>query len=269
MAPSLHTGPLARIAVVMFAAAASACVQTANLQLDRSNLSRATLDGVPIAVLVDTGCEFVIIDNELADKLELRRIGTAVSITDGVGETRPATRAVHFGRLQVGTITASGTAPTLALPEQCGQAVIGMDPILRACCTLFDSERGVLHMTCGDLGDDLVARAGMSVQDRLPIGGTPTRPMVRVRLLGRAEAELLLDTGATSTSLPASLVAELALPLATEACRRESALRAAELKRSLEDQLGPNGKVDVQVVLDGKPTTVGVHGRPIARTGIC
>ncbi|MBL8751445.1 MAG: retroviral-like aspartic protease family protein [Planctomycetes bacterium] len=264
METSWPTSRSRRLASAMLGLLGAACVQTSTLPLDDRSCSTVELAGCAVRMLVDTGCEAMIFDPRGVQRLGLATAPrTAPDVTDATGITMPAMGVVTFEGLRFGTLTMSGDAAVLAVPAAWGEGVLGMSA-LQACCCIFDFRGGVLHVTAGDLGDELAALYRKKVVARLPLVGARSLPVLTVRVDDRVDVPVLVDTGAETTSLPASVVASLGLPSAADPMAAQRRAEAAELQRSLAEQIGPGGKVEVTVSTSPTRTSVGAHGQPVA-----
>jgi hypothetical protein len=133
---------------------------------------------------------------------------------------------------------------------------LGMD-VMQHFVSWFDAPNGQVRVMTPDVAEHFLAGSGCTVAQRVRLTGNANRPMVRVRLQDAGEIELLLDTGADRTSLPAGIAGQLSLPSGTQL---EAGRREAE-ERELRAQLQRQGLVDVEVTVrqdDG--SSVGLHG---------
>jgi len=133
---------------------------------------------------------------------------------------------------------------------------LGMD-VMQHFVFWFDAPNKQLRVMTADVVESHIAERGYAVGQRIRLGGDASRPMARVRLEGADEIELLLDTGADSTSLPAGLAEQLSLPSGAQLERKR---REAE-ERAMREQLEGQGLANVKVTVgqdDG--SRVGVHG---------
>jgi hypothetical protein len=207
--------------------------------------------------------------NRLGLKVRPEPRGT---VTDATGVERPIDGMVQLPSLRIGGTTwAAFEAGCHSLDSLAGEGLIGME-VLGSAVWWFDAQTKVVHMMRPEDVHEALAARGHRVIAKLPLGENRSRPFVHVRLENRADVELLLDTGADRTSLPADVAARLALPSGQELARQrtaeEDARMQAELQAEIERQLGGQGvKVRVHTEpSDGSSTAIGVNGVAEQRT---
>ena len=213
-----------------------------------------TMNGIPVRMCVDTGSPTALLPIATARRCGLELFATQMEVTDGTGATLPAAGEVDYA-LQLGSTTFHSRAICLHAPASLGDGLIGFD-LVRACAWLFDAPRGVVHMAPAGDAEQVLRDCGYRVSDVLTLGHDEWRPTITVRLDGRVEATLLLDTGAESTSLPAPVVDALQLPCGNELARQRSDEQAAAIEAELRRH-GVEARVSVP---PDEGTFVGVHG---------
>ncbi|HEX6813527.1 MAG TPA: aspartyl protease family protein [Planctomycetota bacterium] len=192
----------------------------------------ATIAGEGVKLVLDTGSNHSLLKTEAAQRLELDDVptgGRAVSMTDSSNEVRQVGHQVRIVDLRLGATTWDDfVVPCLPVSARFGwDGILGMN-VLRPAAWWFDVAAGIVHILPPEgLEEHLLAR-GQRVLARLPLGADPLRPFVRVRLEGQLDVELLLDTGAGSTSLPREVVEALDLPAGDELAQRRAEQEAAE-----------------------------------------
>lgn len=245
-------------------------VVAASVPMDGAFGIDATLDGKAVRVVLDTGSTHSALTRAVVDRLGLAlRPAPEAQVTDASGVTRGVDGLAHASGLRIGATTwLNFEVPCLAfLAHFERDGLIGME-VLGSAVWWFDAPAKVVHVMPEAHVDDALAERGHRVLAKLPLGGDRARPFVRVRLEDKVDAELLLDTGAEGTSLPADLVATLALPPGDELARQRADERAARIQADLEAQLAERGsKVGVQVRVEpAESAAVGVHGVPEPRS---
>ena len=245
--------------LALCAAGCASGIAPATVPMDRSFRVDATIDDQPVRMTLDTGCTRTSLKREVADRLGLRlRPEPNGTLTDASGVQRPIDGMVLLPSLRIGETTwAAFEACCLPMHSLSGEGFVGME-VLGSAVWWFDAPAKVVHMLpAQDVGEALAAR-GCRVLAKLPLGDSRSRPFVRVGLENRVDVELLVDTGADLTSLPAAIAAKLALPSGEELARQRTAQRDAEMEADLQRQLGPGAQVKVRTVSDGG--FIGVHG---------
>jgi len=236
--------------------------------MDRSFRVDATIDSQPVRMMLDTGCTRSCLKREVADRLGLGlRPEPRATVTDATGVERPIDGMVLLPSLRIGETTwADFEACCHALHSLTGEGLIGME-VLGSAVWWFDAPAKVVHMLRPEDVRDALAARGHRVLAKLPLGDNRSRPFVRVRLEDRAEVDLLVDTGADRTSLPADVAAKLALQSGLELARQRAAEENARMEAELERQLGHGAKVRVRSEFsDDSSRAIGVHGIAEERT---
>jgi predicted aspartyl protease len=259
----------------LFALCAAGCasgVAPATVPMDRSFRVDATIADQPVRVMLDTGCTRSCLKREVASRLGLKlRAEPRGTVTDATGVERPIDGMVMLPSLRIGETTwAAFEAGCHSLESLAGEGLIGME-VLGSAVWWFDAQAKVVHMLRPEDVREALAARGQRVIAKLPLGENRSRPFVHVRLENRVDVELLLDTGADRTSLPADVAATLALPSGQELARQrtaeEDARMQAELQAEIERQLGQGVVVRVHTEpSDGSSTAIGVHGVAEQRT---
>lgn len=241
------------------------------LTMDASFRANVVVGGKPALLLLDTGAMGSSFHLDAAERLGLtvgQRNDRSVTLVDSSGVECVLTRFaadVHYGlgsgRCHVDYVVCMPRAERPATPGVIDASVridgiVGMDVLQHFVCW-FDAAADQVMVMSADLIEHVVAERGYAVVQRLRLAGPANRPLARVRLDGVDEIELLLDTGADSTSLPAGLAEKLSLPAGEqlERNRREAQERAIRLQ--LEGQGHASARVTVGQD-DG--SRVGVHG---------
>lgn len=116
-------------------------------------------------------------------------------------------------------------------------------------------------MTCGDLAEALLDQHGYRVVSKVGLGDDPLHPRITVRIDDREDISLLLDTGATGTTLPTPAVARLGLRSGEPLARKQAAERQRQLQAELDSQASHGVAIQVTVHPDDG-SRVGVHGVP-------
>jgi hypothetical protein len=210
-------------------------------------------------MILDTGCTRSCLKREVADRLGLPlRPEPRGTVTDATGVQRPIDGMVMLPSLRIGETTwAAFEAGCLAMHSVTGGGFVGME-VLGSAVWWFDAPAKVVHMLRPEDVRDTLAARGHRVLAKLPLGDNRSRPFVRVRLEDRVEADLLLDTGADRTSLPADAVAKLELPSGQALSRQRAAEENARMEAEIEQQLGHG--IQVKVRSERSDTSIGVHG---------
>lgn len=245
----------------------SACVVApATLPLDSDCRFEAQLAGQPLRVVLDTGSMGILLAEAAVERLGLPRREAQGTVTDSTGLVRPVEAFVDFDDLQIGNLRFQGDAVCMPVPARMGDGLFGMN-LLGHSVWLVDLPGRVLHMGLEKDAEALVAAHGFQIVARLPLGAEPHRPKVTVQLEDRLDVELLLDSGASSTSLPAAVVARLGLPPGDDLARRQASDQQQRLQAEFDQTataLAGGVKLTVTVPPDDG-TFVGVHGAPTKR----
>jgi len=251
---------LLQAVALTFAALPSCAFVESELPLDRAFVTTATIDGMPLSILLDTGSTHCLLSQRFVtgSGLDLARTGAVVTV-DSTGSERVSDVA-RAENLRIGDVLFDPfELPVLALPAAFpADGLLGMSA-LGGFAWCFDVSSGELLILHPDRAAERLAARGLRVTATLPLGDDPHRPTVTVRVNDEVELPLLLDTGAARTTLPAEAIAALALPSGDALSRRQAEQRAAELRRSLAAQ---GLAVDVQVT-SGDGRAVGIHDTPI------
>lgn len=255
--------------------ACGSSLQPSTIALDSAFQCRVRIAGQEMALLIDTGAESTSIYADAARRLGLETgpvEGAVVVLTDSSGSEREHREFVKDVSFELGELTCTATA-ILCLPRAAfasdtragvtiaraaeHDGILGMD-FLAQMVLWFDAPAGELHVLSTDTVDAFLAEHGRGVAERLTLSGG-SRPHVQVGLHGELDIELLLDTGADSTSVPAGTAARLGLDPgdALEKERRER--KAAEITQALRDA---GLQVTGIEVAEPDGSTVGVHGVP-------
>src|SRR5262245_56845599 len=244
--------------VTLFACCAAGCASglaPATVPMDRSFRVDATIDSQPVRMMLDTGCTRSSLKREVADRLGLPlRPEPRATVTDATGVERPIDGMVMLPSLRIGETTwAAFEACCHSLHSLTGEGLIGME-VLGSAVWWFDAPAQTVHMLRPEDVREALAARGHRVIAKLPLGDNRTRPFVRVRLENRAEVELLLDTGADRTSLPAEVAAKLALPSGQELARQQTAERDARLQAELQADIDRQHVHGVKVRVHTEPS---------------
>lgn len=255
--------PAMRRATLFLFVVLSACVVApATLPLDSECRIEVQLAGQPLRMVLDTGSMGILLAAAAVDRLGLERRPMAGTVTDSTGLVRPVEAVVDFDDLWLGNLGFQGDAVCMPVPAQVGDGLVGMT-LLGHAVWLVDIPGKMLHMGLEADAEAIVAAHGFQVVARLPLGADPLRPQITVRLEGQEDATLLLDSGAVSTSLPAAVVARLALPPGDELARQRAKDRQERLQAEFDDlndtMFAGGVKVTVTVPPDDGGAT-GVHG---------
>jgi clan AA aspartic protease (TIGR02281 family) len=257
--------------VTLFAICAAGCasgIAPATVPMDGSFRVDATIADQPVRMMLDTGCTRSSLKREVADRLGLKlRPEPRATATDATGVERPIDGMVMLPSLRIGETTwADFEACCHSLHSLTGEGLIGME-VLGSAVWWFDAPAKVVHMLRPqDVRDALTAR-GHRVIAKLPLGENRSRPFVHVRLENHVDVDLLLDTGADRTSLPADVAAKLALPSGLQLARQRAAEENARMAAELERQLGHGARVRVHSeIADDSSIAIGVHGVAEQRT---
>ena len=241
------------------------------LKMDGSFTAALEVNGRPVQLCVDTGAMCSDLYRDAATRLGLaigHRSDRSMLLTDSTGLQIELTEFAEDVRYRLGLLRClvgyvvclprhDRSSPEGAIVAGPGiDGHLGMD-VMRHWAFWFSAASGQLQVIPGDAVEASIAQRGFTVTQRIGLGADDARPMVRVELDGSEAIELLLDTGASETSLPDGLAGKLALPAGTEL----AAQRAEASARSLREQLERQGLVAVEVVVpadDG--SRIGVHG---------
>ena len=231
------------------------------LPLSPTFVAALDVDGRRANFLVDTGSELTLFDTAAARRLGLpveRSNERLLRLTDATGTRRDhamraGVRAIAFGD----HVFAMDGVPAVEFDTRLTfDGILGMDVLSRA-AWCFDAPASRLLLCDPDGALRVLAERGLTVRARVPVQGTATRWLAAVTLGPDHVAEMLIDSGAERTSLPAKAIARLALGRgdALDARRRRAtaARAAAELRAA--------GLEDVRVEIpaaDG--AQVGLHG---------
>ncbi|HEU4419755.1 MAG TPA: retroviral-like aspartic protease family protein, partial [Planctomycetota bacterium] len=265
--------------VAMFVVCAAGCasgIAPATVPMDRSFRVDATIDSQPVRVMLDTGSTRSSLKREVADRLGLGlRPEPRATVTDATGAKRPIDGMVLLPGLRIGETTwAAFEACCHAMHSLPGEGLIGME-VLGSAVWWFDAPARVVHMLRPEDVREALAARGHRVLAKLPLGDNHSRPFVQVRLENRADVELLVDTGADRTSLPADVAARLALPSGQELARQQAAQEQARIMAEMERQVdqGIDEKVRSELLDEfikahepSDAPSIGVHGVAEQRT---
>ncbi len=217
-------------------------------------------DGCSGRLLVDTGNNVTVLDSRAAERWGLQRTGDEPrKFTDSVGSVGVSAGNVRVTGLRLGAIEVKPfNAPTLVLPRAMGaiDGVIGTD-LLLACTWIFDAPNNALHVLSNanikEYANDYCSEGSWS-----PLITTLENGMfsARVRCADSTVASLMVDTGASRTSLPRDIIEELRLPRADDLIRQENQLRT----RMREQELKKSGLPGVAMGLDSNGGVRGVTG---------
>ncbi len=241
------------------------------LTMDTSFRANVDVGGKPAFLWLDTGSTGSDFYLDAAEHLGLtvgEVNGRSVTLVDSSGVEVELTRFAKGVRYKLGPagchVNYVVCLPRADRPESPGvidlstriDGHLGMD-VMKHFVFWFDAPNRQLRVMTADVVESFVAERGYAVGRRMRLGGDANRPMARVRLEEADEIELLLDTGADTTSLPAGLAGQLSLPSGgqLESTRREAA------ERAMREQLEGQGLANVEVTVgqdDG--SRVGVHG---------
>ena len=241
------------------------------LEMHGSFTAALEVNGRPAQLCVDTGAMRSDLYRDAATRLGLaigHRSDRSMLLTDSTGLQIELTEFAEDVRYRLGLLRClvdyvvclprhDRSSPEGAIVAGPGiDGHLGMD-VMRHWAFWFSAASGQLQVMPADAVEASIAQRGFTVTQRIGLGADDARPMVRVELDGSEAIELLLDTGASETSLPDGLAGKLALPAGTEL----AAQRAEASARSLREQLERQGLVAVEVVVpadDG--SRIGVHG---------
>jgi hypothetical protein len=241
------------------------------LTMDASFRANVDVGGKPALLWLDTGAMGSDFYLDAAEHLGLtvgQGNGRSVTLVDSSGVECVLTRFaadVHYklgpARCDVDYVACLPRADRPASPGVIDVSTridghLGMDVMQHFVFWFGAPDKQLLVMTT-DVIEGFVAERGYAVAQRIRLGGDANRPMARVRLEDDDEIELLLDTGADSTSLPAGLAGKLSLP---SGAHLEEERREAQ-ERAMRQQLEGQGLASVKVTVgqdDG--SRVGVHG---------
>lgn len=231
------------------------------LPLDEGFVTEASIGGTPLRVLLDTGSTGCLLDQRFLTSAGLNLPKTrSISATDSKGIER-IIDVVMVKDLRIGdVIYEPGEFGAQTLPSSfSAQCLLGMG-VLNSAAWCFDASRGQVLLLWPEQVESRLSARGYRVTARLPLGDDHLRPHVTVRLNGKVDAVLLLDTGATRTSLPVDIAAKLSLPPGDELARRQ-ADEAERRWRELNppDKLPAGVKVEFSVAPDDGES-VGIHG---------
>ncbi|MCC7062104.1 MAG: retroviral-like aspartic protease family protein [Planctomycetes bacterium] len=243
------------------------------LPLDGSFRANVAVEGKPSLLSLDTGAMCSDFYLDAAERLGLcvdEVKGRSVALTDSSGVEKLLTKFaanVHYtlGHARCGADYIV-CLPKIAEEDSPGTIVVrtridghlGMD-VMQHFVFWFDAPSREMRVIDEDAVEDIVAGRGYRVTQRLQLGDQANRPMVRVSLNGGAEIELLLDTGAYSTCLPAGMAQLLSLPSGAQLERERREAEALAISKQLAQQ----GTASVKVTVgQANGSSVGLHGVP-------
>src|SRR5262245_17915777 len=242
----------------LFAVSAAGCasgVAPATVPMDRSFRVDATIDSQPVRMMLGAGSMRSDLKRNVPHRLGLNlRPEPRATVTDATGVERPIDGMVMLPSLRIGETTwAAFEAFCHSLHPMTGEGLIGIE-VLGSAVWWFDAPAKVVHMMRPEDVREALAARGHRVIAKLPLGDNRARPFVRVRLENRAEVELLLDTGADRTSLPADVAAKLALPSGQELARQQTAERDARMQAELQADIDRQHVHGVKVRVHTEPS---------------
>jgi hypothetical protein len=184
------------------------------------------VNGLPLHLVLDTGATDTIVREEavesLRDRVKEWPRGEARSFRDATGNRTEITSFLPEAILTFGN--ASFIRPSLPMfprPREASSAImqfvpsrdglLGMDVLRKLVLWVDMAGRQVRILETSEAVVEQMHRYGRKPSSRLALVVNGSRPMVRVRLCGSMHSELLLDTGATRTSIPVRAAAELRL----------------------------------------------------------
>ncbi len=206
---------------------------TVELRLGAAGASRFVLD---------TGSQLSFVTPRIAARLGFARSESRrTEIVDSTGTrlTSHATAIVPAFRLGEVSFPAVSVPEFVPDPRFPADGILGADTLSGA-AWLFDGPAQRVFVTSFDTIEADLDRFGYRAIGRIPLRIVDDRPWIFVRIDGRQDLELLLDTGSSSTRLPMQVVESLRLPDATEevenARRREAEdLRVALMEAGVRD----------------------------------
>ncbi|MCA8969205.1 MAG: retroviral-like aspartic protease family protein [Planctomycetes bacterium] len=221
----------------------------------------ATLGGEPVTVLLDTGCDRVIVTEHSLRRLGLEPAGGQEALIDITGTERGGLETVELRDLRIGGMELVPFSAIVLPPSPSGGAwmidlVAGM-PVMANGAWLFDVQRSQLRILDADLGEAKLAELGYEVVSIVPLSGR-MRPRVEVTLNGRRRVSMLLDTGAAKTIVPADDARAMALPDGRALARERTAKAIRDFKVTTN---APNVEVRVKHAEPGQLT--GVFGTSV------
>ena len=226
-----------------------------SVPIDHAFRIDATMHGAPLRLVVDTGAPTSVLSLATAQRHGFPLRATQAAITDSTGHSLPGAGEIDLALL-IGSTTFRGPGMCVRTADSVGDGLVGYH-VLSGGAWLFDAPGNRLHMAPADDAERLVADNGLRVAARVSLGADEWRPKVTVRLNDARDVDLLLDTGAGGTSLPADIVDALQLPPG-EALAKQ---RADESAAALAEDLRRQGLADVKVTVSpGDGTSIGLHG---------
>jgi predicted aspartyl protease len=255
----LRAALLSSLLAFWFVSAGCRSLPTSLLELSPSFATTLSVDGALTRCILDTGSAGTLVDGEWAQRSGLVPLASILTARDATGLAR-ALPMVTLRGLRVGTISFE-PAPVAAAPiaSRIGaDALVGMD-VLLGLAWIFEPQAGrAIAVDRNRLPSELAARQ-LEVAATVPIRLWHNQPFVVARANGQ-EIELLLDTGASETSLTPAAVAALGLMEVAGVGEAEREAKAAAIRQQLEQA----GHQNVRVEVRANDQSVGVHGRSSA-----
>lgn len=240
MAPAIRIVFCCALSVV--ASGCTAPVTESELPLDRTFRIDGSLGEHRSRFLFDTGFTVTTLGAAAADRWNLAAATKrTVAATDAHGVVRSVDGYVRTPVMQIGeTRFDPFDAPVIAFPPGLEvDAVLGRDA-MQPLAWIVDVPGGRLHVVnAGNLDRRLAELYPGKTWTAVPLlfdGASWTVPVEVAGSGGRTTLRLHLDTGAGTTSLPAAIVAQLALPDGQAERQRQDAAEAAAIRRALEER---------------------------------
>ncbi len=239
--------------------AACGGVRTSTVPLTDTFVVEANADGQALRLMLDTGSTCSVMRPEAAQRLGLEPAPppAGATATDSQGVTRTIAQFAHMRGLVLGTTTFRDfLVPVMPLTDWFPvDGILGMDWI-GANVWIFDVPAARVTLLDESRLDAELAATARRIVARVPLRVVENKPFVTVQLQGTTDIELLLDTAAQHTNLPAKTIAALALRDGEPLVRRRAAEREARLKEAFEQQ----GVKVTSVTTTRTGTSVGLHG---------
>lgn len=239
--------------------AACAAMPTSTLPLTHKFVVEAKAGDQALRLMLDTGSTGSLLRPEAAQRLGLEPAPpvAGATATDSLGVTRSIAQFAHMRGLVLGaTPFPDFLVPVTPLSDWFpAEGILGMD-VLGGNVWIFDVPAARVTLIDESRLDAELAATARRIVARVPLRGAFHKPFVTVQLQGTTDIELLLDTGAENTNLPAKTIAALALRDGEPLERRRAAEREARLRESFEKQ----GVKVTSVTTTRTGSSVGLHG---------
>jgi hypothetical protein len=184
----------------------------------RMPVVRVYIPGAGLAsMLLDTGAERTLVDTEAARRLGLELLDYRVplAVTRGGKRVGSIDRWTRIERLELSRATASDLSPPVTDLRHLYRGldgIVGQD-VLSSWGVAFDGGRSEIRLLPPEDVPELVAaheRAGTTLT-RLPLTWWRGVPVVELEMSDGTLVEMVVDTGASTTALPADLLREQGL----------------------------------------------------------